>query len=55
MSDRNRYQPDYNAPRRVITPEEARLSGFPLGTEVTASISTEDLMASGAIRLYKPR
>ena len=55
MNDRNRYIPDHNAPRRTITPEEARASGFPIGTEVTATITTEDLMASGPMLLFKPR
>jgi hypothetical protein len=41
--------PDYSAPRRIITPEEARDSGFPVGTEVTATLSAEDLRDSGAI------
>jgi hypothetical protein len=46
---RNRYQPDHTAPRRLITAEEARDSGFPVGTEVTATVSGEDLRDSGAI------
>jgi len=47
--------PDYDAPRRTISDREARVSGFPSGTEVTASITTEQLLESGPIMLFRPK
>jgi len=47
--------PDYDAPRRTISDREARVSGFPRGTEVTASITTEQLLESGPITLFRPK
>lgn len=49
------YLPDRNAPLRKLTPEECRVSGFPPGTETTATASYDDVIASGPFRLFKSR
>jgi homoserine dehydrogenase len=45
--------PDRNAPLRALTAEECRASGFPAGTEVTATATLDDLVRSAPFKLYR--
>lgn len=49
------YTPDRSIPLRPITPEESRASGFPPGTEVTETITSDELQASGAMHFTDDR